>query len=199
MDKVSVHHRKSSNTIFASSHGGHSSLDETEPDHASGDYGMQLLHPVQISSWLFGFANTVNSTAIITDLYELGEWVQMCLGMLFALAEFKMANDPGVQIVEHFGFDYHAWLVKMSLYRETFGKSIRIVPSYLSDPPSKRRHDRETQQAVKIRRREEAEAELMARQDLREHFAEPELPPVYQIAAAAYREDSAMTYRLSQW
>jgi hypothetical protein len=97
---------------------------------------------------------------------------------------------------------------------------------------AKRRHDRETQQAVKIRRREEAEAELMARQDMREHFAEPDLPPVcslifhivvsdalsfrilvqglhhhlphivcqvYQIAAAAYRKDSAMTYRLSQW
>ncbi|KAG1865606.1 hypothetical protein C8R48DRAFT_672235 [Suillus tomentosus] len=147
-----------------------------------------------------------------------------------------MANDPGVQIVERFGFDYHEyklyrwlrpnalnWFILTSVAREDISLQGDIwkehkdaestVPSYLSDPPSKRRHDRETQQAVKIRRREEAEAELMARQDLRERFAEPELPPVqglhhhlphivcqvYQIAAAAYREDSAMTYRLSQW
>ncbi|KIK34086.1 hypothetical protein CY34DRAFT_17962 [Suillus luteus UH-Slu-Lm8-n1] len=32
MDKLSAHHRKSSNAAFASSHEGHSSLDETEPD-----------------------------------------------------------------------------------------------------------------------------------------------------------------------
>lgn len=47
MDKLSAHHRKSSNATFASSHEGHSSLDETEPDHASGDYGMVHLHPVR--------------------------------------------------------------------------------------------------------------------------------------------------------
>ncbi|KAG1838686.1 hypothetical protein F4604DRAFT_1941180 [Suillus subluteus] len=47
MDKLSAHHQKSSNTTFASSHEGHSSLDETEPDHASGDYGMVHLHPVR--------------------------------------------------------------------------------------------------------------------------------------------------------
>jgi hypothetical protein len=47
MDKLSAHHRKSSNATFASSHEGHSSLDKTEPDHASGDYGMVHLHPVR--------------------------------------------------------------------------------------------------------------------------------------------------------
>ncbi|KAG1781576.1 Ca-transporting ATPase [Suillus placidus] len=47
MDKVPVHQRKPSNATFASSHEGHSSLDETEPDHGSGDYGMVHLHPVR--------------------------------------------------------------------------------------------------------------------------------------------------------
>ncbi|KAG2336210.1 hypothetical protein BDR05DRAFT_1006068 [Suillus weaverae] len=47
MDKLSAHHRKSSNATFASSHEGHSSLDKTELDHTSGDYGMAHLHPVR--------------------------------------------------------------------------------------------------------------------------------------------------------
>ncbi|KAG1765253.1 hypothetical protein EDD22DRAFT_1015734 [Suillus occidentalis] len=47
MDKLLAHHRKSSNATFASSHEGHSSLDKTEPDHTSGDYGMVHLHPVR--------------------------------------------------------------------------------------------------------------------------------------------------------
>ncbi|KAG2361782.1 hypothetical protein BDR07DRAFT_1485475 [Suillus spraguei] len=47
INKVSIHQRKSSNATFTSSHEGHSSLDETEPDHGSGDYGMVPLHPVR--------------------------------------------------------------------------------------------------------------------------------------------------------
>jgi hypothetical protein len=43
---------------------------------------------------------------------------------------------------------------------------------------AKRRHNREIQQSAKIRRREDAEAVLIARQDIREGFAEPELPLV---------------------
>ncbi|KAG1872060.1 Ca-transporting ATPase [Suillus tomentosus] len=46
MNKVLTHHRKPSNATFTSSHEGHASLDETEPDHASGDYGMVHLRPV---------------------------------------------------------------------------------------------------------------------------------------------------------
>ncbi|KAG2737814.1 hypothetical protein P692DRAFT_20883216 [Suillus brevipes Sb2] len=47
MDKLSPYHRISSNATFASPHEGHSSLDETEPGHASGDYGMVHLHPAR--------------------------------------------------------------------------------------------------------------------------------------------------------
>ncbi|KAG1773979.1 hypothetical protein EV702DRAFT_1200705 [Suillus placidus] len=57
--------------------------------------------------------------------------------------------------------------------RSCSSKIADVVASSLA----KRRHDREIQQAVKIRRREEAEVDLMARQDMRESFAEPELPP----------------------
>ena len=39
-DKVSSHHRKASNATFTSSHEGHSSVDETEPDHGSSEHGM---------------------------------------------------------------------------------------------------------------------------------------------------------------
>ncbi|KAG1821813.1 Ca-transporting ATPase [Suillus subaureus] len=47
VNKVLIHQRKPSNATFTSSHEGHSSLDETEPDHGSGDYGMVHLHPVR--------------------------------------------------------------------------------------------------------------------------------------------------------
>ena len=44
-DKVSTHHRKASNATFTSSHEGHSSIDETEPDHGGAEYGMVALNP----------------------------------------------------------------------------------------------------------------------------------------------------------
>jgi Ca2+-transporting ATPase len=46
-DRVSTHHRKASNATFTSSHEGHSSFDDTEPDHGSGGYGMVSLQPVR--------------------------------------------------------------------------------------------------------------------------------------------------------
>ncbi|KAG2157932.1 Ca-transporting ATPase [Suillus bovinus] len=44
MNKLSAHRRKLSNATFTSSHEGHSSLNETEPDH---DYAMVHIHPVK--------------------------------------------------------------------------------------------------------------------------------------------------------
>ncbi|KAG1781402.1 hypothetical protein EV702DRAFT_1193589 [Suillus placidus] len=84
----------------------------------------------------------------------------------------SLTSDADTAGEEHGSEEWRKELEIWDAFKEEHHETDAVASSL-----AKRRHDREIQQAVKIRRREEAEVDLMAHQDMRESFAEPELPP----------------------
>ena len=99
-DKVSTHHRKASNATFTSSHEGHSSINETEPDYGGAEYGMVALQPIRLPGSTVA-SPTYMHVDTASNRFERPTLPNLTLDFLATMSQLVVHHSMSVQIAKN--------------------------------------------------------------------------------------------------